>query len=287
MKDLEKILKKENYLLQEYNLASQIGIDFWHSTLKDRNGRPISSGFGQDKQTSRKIAVSEFLERRFFRETKYGNSETQKKWGLDILSTGCGFAVGYNPHNTVLRSIGEGVERWVMSKWIDEHYYIEELNLREILLELDCPSKWFFQQFESVKIYNKQILINAFKKYLVFNVTICVGVIKNGVFLGSGVAYGLNNKNFQHSLLESFRHLSLCRNTKAIEEFPDNKVRFFSKNGLVAHEQIKKAKFENWPVPKIKFFNFEERVEEGFCLARTIIDGWTCWKQGPIERFLY
>lgn len=282
-----QVLDDEKFSLQEYNLAPQIGMDYWHSTLKDQNGIPISSGFGFNKQISRKIAVSEFLERRTYGQIKASSCEIQKKWGLDLLSTGCGFAAGYNLHNTIMRSIGEGIERWVMSKWIDEQFYIEEIDINAISNKLDCPSRWFVRQFESVDFYNKEILVNIFEKYMVFNVTVCIGKVQSGVFLGSGVGLGLNNKNFQHSLLESFRHLLLCKNTKETNKFPDNKVRFFSQNSFSAYEQIKSAKLKKWPNPEVKLINFEERTAESFCIARTIFDGWTCWKRGPIERFLY
>lgn len=278
-------LMKHQYTIQEYKLQEETGFEFWHTNIMDSNKNSFSSGFGANKNLSRKIAYSEFLERSKFREIKKSD-DLSKEWGLSIIQTGCGFAAGFNETNTIYRSIGEALERWTLSKWIDENYKMQQIKYLDLFHDLDSACKWFITQFDDFYFFNKEILVFVNEKPLIFSICATIGIKNGGAFFGSSVQNG-RKPNWQHSLLETFRHLLLIDNSKETGSFPDNKVRFFAKNSNLALKQINCKKIEKWNIPTIIFHNCEYFNDLKFYLARTIVDGWDSWKNGPIERFLY
>ena len=269
--------------VQEFNLKDQIGIDYWHTNILDKNQKSISAGFGQQIEKSRSIAYSEFLERSAFIKIKNSDENTKNKWGLNIIPTGCGFAAGYNLKNVILRSIGEAAERWTMSKWIDDSNHIEKITLEE---NLDQASKWFYSQFDKVDLYKKTIVVQYADKFLKYDIGFSLGFKNDGVFPGSAFDYS-NSGLWQHALLESYRHYLIFKNNTVKYGFPDNKVHFFASNAGIAIDQISKAKNTIWPSPTINMHNSEYCQNENFYLARTIFSGWKSWNLGPVERFLY
>lgn len=274
----------EGSVVQEFNLLDQVGLSFWHSNIIDKNGVPIGSGFGESQTQSRKIAFAEMLERKSFREIKSSSTEIQKNWGVDIISTGCGFAAGFDLRNSIIRSLGEALERWVMSKWIDDDLYLEEICMSDILNSLDRVSLWFLCQFDSVRFFKKEILVVLNNNFIRFSIGICVGLKDSGAYPGSFYcAFG--KSDWQHALLECYRHVLLVKNTVPTNTFPDNKVRFFSKNAHLAIMQIDRKKFKMWGSPEI-IFSYNQKMR-GFYLARTIINGWRSWNSGSLQRFLY
>jgi hypothetical protein len=276
----------ENRKIQEFNLVNEIGEDYWHCCIQGQNPLDYSAaGFSRSKNLARSIAYSEFLERSKFIEIKQLSVLGKSDWGLDLIPTGCGFAGGFNLRNAVIRSIGESLERWCMSKWVDEKYYIEKLDFASI--KLDSPSKWFCNQFESVDFYKLDTIVEYGKKFFKFTIFFTICFINKGAFPGCSFTNS-KDENWQHALLESFRHLLVVKNSAPTNTFPDNRIRYFSINAEKAIQQIpQRNEKKDWPYPKIIFHNFKEYKEEKFFLARTIVDGWTSWNKGPIERFVY
>lgn len=284
-KDILKLALEKKLKIEEYNLIKDSGDEFWHTTISVDN-IPLSGGFGQTKNHSRKVAYSEYLERTKFIEIANAEMTNKKLWGLDIIPTGCGFAAGFDLRNTIIRSLGEALERWVISKWIDENFLLSEKNENEIVPTLDKASLWYLSQFSEVKFYHKEVVVefdNTFYKFEV-GVTIC---LKNqGVYIGSSAQYGCGNI-WQHAFIESYRHLRIA-NTKAPKStFPYNRILFFSNNSKIALNTIEKAHKKTWPLPEVTFHKNEFFEKEDFYLSRTIIGGWKSWHLGAIERFLY
>lgn len=222
-----ELLTKNNYTLQEYNLLEQAGLEYWHTNILDANKVSFSAGFGNNKEISRKIAYSEFLERTKFRELKNSDEFTKTLWGLDKINTACGFAAGFDETNTITRSIGEALERWVLSKWIDENFAMTQALPSQLTAKLDAASKWFSSQFDEMLFFQKDILIFVNINPMIFSICATVGFKNGGAYLGSSVKSG-SNPNWQHALLESFRHVLLVKNSQETGRFPDNKVRYFS-----------------------------------------------------------
>lgn len=281
------LLKESGNTVEEAMVFPEREIPYWHSTVIDPAGNPIASGFGSDKAYARKVAISEFLERKFFREICAGPREEQIKWGLDKISTACGFAGGFDQKNAIIRSLGEAAERWVMSKWIDEGFRIDEIPAEAVMLDLDPVSKFLAGQFEKVLYFKKTVQFMFGNLPLKVEVAQTMGIAASGIYPGSSAQY-LGGSIWQHSLLESFRHLLFVRNNpKRLDRFPDNKIHFFAKNADIALEAINKATTTEWPDPKI-LFQFDQKFLGGdYFLARTIFEGWESWEEGPLERFLY
>lgn len=277
--------KKQGLRLEEACLLPEVGLDYWHSTILDRNVFPISGGFASNKIQSRKIAIAEYLERKAFREIAAQTEDDRKKWGLNVIPTACGFAAGFDKTNTVMRALSEACERWVMSKWIDDEYYIEEIPANQI--QLDSISQFFSKQFKEVKYYKKNITIFFQGKFVEIEVAQTMGLTENGIFPGSSAQ--LNDGTiWQHSLLESYRHLLAVRNNSVgNDKFPGNKVVFFASNKHLALTKISQANKKEWPLPEIIFERVESMHHHECFIARIIFKNWKSWHLGPIERFLY
>lgn len=283
--DLSKLLTDEYVTVQEYNLQHQVGLNYWHSNLL-KDGSSVAGGFGETKAISRKIAFAEYLERSSFLKIKNGSNEVRNCWGMNLIPTGCGFAAGFDQRNTILRSVGEALERWAISKWIDENFELNQLSKSEVITNLDLVSRWFVDQFDDVFFFEKNLVVNFGEVFCKYKIGVCIGITSLGVYLGSS-AQTNDGSVWQHALLESYRHFLANKNSKPTYSFPDSKVRFFALNKEVALAQIFSEKKSNWQIPIISFHRSTYIAENDFYLARTIIHGWKPWNTGPVERFLY
>ncbi|MGE5085446.1 MAG: hypothetical protein ACM3MG_04040 [Bacillota bacterium] len=286
MLDVLQRLTSQRLTAQEALVPIGAGEQFWHCSLLNEDGFPVSGGFGQSREYARKVAVAEFLERMNYEQIKR-TSEDPNDWGLDKISTACGFAVGFHRENTIIRSITEAHERWVMSKWIDEDYLIEEIAPNDLDGSLDKVSRYFASHFDKVLYFKKDLVVPIGGNWMTIEVGQTMGLKDGGIFPGSS-AQKTGGNIWQHSLLESFRHLLAIKNNPLRGDlFPDNKVHFFAKNAQMALAQIYRPKKCNWPIPHIGFHRCDQIADGNYFLARTIVEGWTSWNLGPIDRFLY
>ena len=279
-------LETSGLYFEEALVLKDESTEFWHSTLVDKERNPISAGFAQNRMYARKIATAEFLERSSFREIARLSEEIRKSWGLDLIPTACGFAAGFDLHTTIKRSVAEATERWVMSKWIDEGFYIEELNSSVVEANLDVVSKLLVTKFDRILYYRKEILVPLGTDFIKVQVGQTMAILGNGIYPGSS-AQTTGGNLWQHALIESYRHLLLVKNNPVQTKFTENKIRFFSKNVSVALLQIENASSTSWPIPQIAIHKSILVHRTNHFLARTIFAGWTSWHLGPIERFLY
>lgn len=281
---LDQQFQEKGFRIEEASLLADHSLDYWHSTILDRDTFPVAGGFASDRMQARKIAIAEFLERKTFREISQSDDE-KKKWGLDLIPTACGFAAGFDRTNTILRALFEACERWVMSKWIDDGFYIEEIPSDKI--NLDPVSQFFAKKFIEVKFYKKKINVFFHGKIIEVEVAQTMGFTKEGIFPGSSAQVN-DGSIWQHSLLESYRHLlAIQNNTVGFDKFPGDKALFFSKNKDIAISQIKNANQEKWPIPEVIFERIESKHHEQCYVGRVILKGWRSWHEGPLERFLY
>lgn len=286
MLDIMQRLNTLKLTAQEALVPIQHDSQFWHCSILDEKSFPVSGGFGSTKNDARKIATAEFLERMNYYKI-CSSTDQHKTWGLDLISTACGFAAGFHRENTILRSVAEAHERWVMSKWIDEDYLIEEISAEKVEKELDPASSFFASQFDKVLYFKKEIAVQLGEKWVTFEFGQTMGLKDDGIYPGSSAQKSGGNL-WQHALLETFRHfLAVQNNSHRGDVFPDNKVHFFSKNAQIALDQIYRTKKTKWPGTKINFHRCEHIEDGNYFFARTIVDGWRAWNQGPLERFLY
>jgi hypothetical protein len=280
-----ELFAQNRFRLVEAPVFESGAFNYWHSTVVNELGIPISGGFGEVKSLARKVAVSELIERQTYRELMNGTSEEKRSWKLDGFPTGCGFAAGFEREATARRSISEGIERWVMSQWIDEGFHIPESEVN--ISELDKVSRFLIEQFDQVKFYFIAAKAEVEGKVHTINVAQTMGLKNGGIFPGSS-AQVTGGSIWQHALLESFRHLiGVKNNPDRPGVFPDNKVHFFAKNAEIAIQQIAKADRHDWPKATLSLHKTKDLYDGRFFVCRTIFSGWTSWHEGPIERFLY
>lgn len=276
----------EPFVIQEAKLECEGDIQLWHSSFLDRRNFPVSGGFGTSIIQARKIATAEYIERKFVSNV-LKSPKLSKEWGCDLVPSACGFAVGFDYTNTIHRSVGEALERWVMSLWIDQGYKIDQVRTEVVEPQLDPASRHFISQFDEVRYYLKEIAVYLDGRLFKFQIAQTMGLKDGGIFPGSS-AQTTSGNCWQHSILESYRHLLAFRNNpKEVNTFPMNKVRYFAKNSAVAINQINAATIDQWPQPRIKKFRIQSFANDAYFVARTIIEGWTPWSEGPLERFLY
>ena len=282
-----QLLDSNGLKIEESLLFPESTIQFWHSNIIDSSGHSLGAGFGKDRLYARKIACAEFLERRKFREIAAESNHERDSWGLNQIPTACGFAAGFDRTNTIIRSVTEATERWVMSKWIDDDCKIDEISYATITNELDEASKFMASQFESVRLFKKNVSLKLGDMPVEICVAQTFGLLNDGIYPGSS-AQAAVGPIWQHAFLESFRHLLFVRNNPVRpDRFPDDKIHFFSKNASVALAQIDRTKGNPWPTPVIGFHRIEHFEDFNFFLARTILNGWSSWNLGPMTRFLY
>lgn len=283
---LAEELQSKNFRFEEAMVFKDGNAEFWQSTLLDDEENPVSSGMANGRLTSRKIALAEYLERRYYRQVVSSDLAVRRAWGIDIIPTACGFAAGFNRDKTIFRSLAEATERWTMTRWIDDGFAIAELQSSDVMPSLDDTSKFLAGQFEKVLFFKKDVLVHFDDKHFVIPVAQTMGLVDGGIYPGSSAQF-TGGSIWQHALVESFRHLLLVRNNNVVNKFPDNKIRYFAKNADLALSQIEKAKKEEWPTPEVLVHKSFAAPNDDYYISRTVFSGWTSWHEGPLERFLY
>ena len=120
---------------------------------------------------------------------------------------------------------------------------------------------------------------------------IVLGFTKEGVFPGSRIVFGKNH-NFQHALLEAWRHLKIVRQNEInSSDLIDQRILFFSKNRKVVEDLFEKRSLlfgnENKPLkPKIKFM--KQVFDDGrIFVYRALCEEFWGWDKGDESRFIY
>ncbi len=188
----------------------------WLSTIKLKSGEPIGGGCSHSRDTARRIAVAETLERVMFE--KIFNSELKNDFLINEFPSTSGFACGFDESKTLLRAICEAAERWVWSKWIDEHCLIERSRVNSN--KMPKIAQHFYDQFDEVHFFYRKFLIEHEKVgILPLQIGITIGIKDGGVFPGSRVG-SLKDDLWTHALLESWRHLHIFNSKKYNKHTP-------------------------------------------------------------------
>jgi hypothetical protein len=251
---------------------------YWQVTALNKEGQSVGSGFSKDLNSARKIAIAEFIERNFVLALK--KSSERADWDLEDFPTSCGFAAGFDPVNTKIRSIGEALERWALSQWLDKGCYLEQ----------DLSSSWakesarLLEDFDQVYVFKKEFLYSLDNKVLPYHLSVLLAVKGLGAFIGSGVRSDYKEAK-AHALLEAHRHLLISKQDRNFDIFPYNRIKYFANNSLVAVDLIQAKRTQPWTQPAIKFQrSFQNEL---FCVTRTIFEDWIPWERGAIDRMLY
>lgn len=256
----------------------------WHCNLFCAADHPIGSGCSKSKDTSRRVAVAEALERGVFRELF---SRSPKPLLLDEFPTTSGFAAGFEEHATKLRAVAEAVERWAWSQWIDEGHFIQGVTLTQT--EVGEIGSYFMKEFDSMKFFHKIFEIDFEGAPLKLQFGVSLGIKANGIFAGSRVC-SIEESPWEHGIVEAWRHI-LISNRKPVGNTSDiylARVRHFSENASAALERIDSSKVDSlWPQPRLRMLQRAPGLPDGLHVWRALCHDFTGWHLGDKTRFVY
>jgi hypothetical protein len=253
--------------------------EHFHVSCVDLQKMERGSGFHADRSVAKKKAFVEMNERSLVQQLVF-DDKMQSEWGLDLDGSCSGFAAGYDREKTLLRSMFESVERWTLSRWIDDGFAINEVKEN-----LGSPVRNEIQNFfDSHSLYLRKVPLIFQDHAIIVNLAVFLGWTKSGVFAGYGTKLDYNEA-VDHAHVEAYRNFVIYKNQPEKTGFPYNRIRYFANNKGAALKVIKNATQSEWTSPKLKFLKIEQF--ENIWLSRAMMDGWIPWQKGSETRFLY
>ncbi|MGZ3772717.1 MAG: hypothetical protein ACXVCY_07625 [Pseudobdellovibrionaceae bacterium] len=253
----------------------------FQSSVILNDGYCLGTGFSQDAKQAKQIALSEALERKIVFDLS--QAPQAKYYLLDEFPSTCGFAVGNDTESTKDRAVAEAVERWLRSKWIDEHYTLLEFPLR--VSQISTLEQWFASHFTEVRCFVHSTNMVVDDKKRTANSLITVGLTESGAFVGSKTV--LDGKvPLLSALVETYRHLRLSKEKS--QNYKELAViKYYAENKSSALEQIAKAKRGSMPEPKLKMLKEVPTGVDGIYCFRAICENFRGWHGNEVTRFVY
>jgi len=268
------ILSKENEVLG------------YSATLYNDDNFAISGGTNTNKETARRIAVAEALERGFVRKISK-DPIISEQFLLNQIPSSLGFACGFEREKTKLRSFCEGLEKWTLSQIIDFNFpaTIQSKFKLTKLAENLCI------QFDNIQLFQKKISVNlpeaTTNTSLVFS--LFIGYTKTGAFPGSCIAFE-NEDQMTHACIEAHRNFSnynyLIKKNIAPENLILKRILFFGENKKLVGNQINTYENKVWPTPNLRLLNEYNTEFENIFLFRTLFKDFIPVNAGTVNRFI-
>jgi hypothetical protein len=260
-------------------------IEAWHVVLFDQEKNALGGGFHEFKETARRIAIAEVAERKLVRNLK--KSPLVSNFYLNSHPTTCGFAAGFETEKTRQRAIAEAIERWAWSKWIDDKFLMNKIELKNVNLSKSCH--YFSNLFDSVILFEQTIDTHKIPNFVdSVKIGIIIGLNGDGAFPGSRVAVS-QEEIWDHAIIEAWRHLDISKKYKGSIDspFPYGRIFHFAKNASEALAQINNAFKTQWPTPNLSLILEHQTNINGLYLWRAIMEDFTPWGTGDQKRFVY
>jgi hypothetical protein len=259
----------------------------WHTTAMTDNGVGLGSGLSQDRDTARRIALAETVERAVFRKLR--SSHEAKQFQLDQHPTSCGFAAGFEFEKTRIRSICEAVERWARALWIDDGFALMKLPPSRVFLS--ALGSHLVEPFQDSLYFSGSFSVqDPIRRSIIhLKLGVVVGLTKDGAFPGSRVC-SEKEAPWEHACLEAWRHHFIFENN-TLPDLPENsflnRISHFGTRRELAITQIERARQYDWPQPRITFHRSQEEIAGKLFVWRSLCDGYQGWEKGGIDRFVY
>jgi hypothetical protein len=259
----------------------------WHFNAMGLNSLCLGSGLAPDRDTARRIALAETLERAVFRKLRDSN-QAHEFW-LDKNPTTCGFAAGFEFEKARIRSICEAVERWARALWIDNGFALMEVPSPRVFLS--PLGKHLIEPFQDCLYLMGEFSVQDPIKRSMINLklAVVVGMTKDGVFPGSRVCSDQEDP-WEHACLEAWRHHLVFKNN-SLPDLPENsflhRISYFGTKRELAVSQIERASRYDWPKPNIDLHRSHEELGGKLFVWRSLCDGYLGWESGGIDRFVY
>ena len=271
--------------LQEAPIKDELGnILGWHSNVILEGRRIAGSGTHSDRAMSRTIALSEAMERRMM--TSLQKSENVDRLLLSEYPTSCGFAFGFDREATRDRALAEGVERWLRSKWIDEHFCIPNVPKTEVSPQLNPLGRLMADLFENVGYFQTTNTMIVRGELVEFFSCIVVGIKGQGAFVGSRTSLSSHDL-WTHALIEAWRHLIIFERSTERDR-PDLKsIFYFGTHKKEALHQVELACIEPFPEPSLRLLEEVNTHVGGFYCFRALCHDFQGWHGENYQRFVY
>jgi hypothetical protein len=257
----------------------------WNSVVLTKDNEAIAAGTHQSKETSRRIAIAECLERIIVKKLIKNNING---FCFEDIPSSSGCAVGFENHTARGRAIYEGIERWIWSQWIDDGKKINQIELD--LTKLSPLAKFYFNKFDKVIFFRKTFDFDS--KFLVgekLQFGAVLGIKDDGIYPGSRVA-SVNEDIWTHGFIEAWRNYVIANLNQSghKDSIILDRINFFSKNKEFALDQIEKSKNENWQSPRIRIIKPYVLEEfDPFYFWRSLCHDFIPWDKGDSKRFVY
>lgn len=254
----------------------------------DKDANVFAGGTGTTKDLAIRIAIAEAFERSLFLNL-CKDTKLCEEFDIANFPTSSGFAVGFDEKSTRFRAICEGLERWVWSKWIDEHFIIPEEAPNESVLS--PLTQHLLKSFDKTYWYKKEFSLNVSpNEKLKLSIVIFLGCAQGGIFPGSRVSTKADDL-YQHPVIEAHRNLSnaLLDKTQTFicRDIIQERTMFFAKNKEMALSQIACANQTDWPAPEIGLLRKLDTKSSQVFMYRCLLRNFVGWHLGPVERFVY
>jgi hypothetical protein len=293
MKDLLESLKELNFPVSkiiQQPIVDNEGLTLaWNFYVQNKEGISLAGGTNVNSEIAKTIAIAESFERALAKKISMDPIKS-KEFLMDLFPTSCGFASGFDQSTTKLRAIKEAVERWAWSKWIDESFQMNEIELKNKLA--NPLSQYIFKLFPKVRIHRKDgILVLHKDLHLNYSFLVLILENENGVFAGCR-AGPPNEDLISHSAIEAFRNYQNFKLLSKNDALNTNSVVakrniYFATHKEEAFEQIKRSTNKSWPQAEISILKEYPTMVPGVFLWRCLMKDFLGWHIGDVKRFVY
>jgi hypothetical protein len=269
--------------LQE-NIIEDFGnIVGYKSIFYTTDGKAIGGGTSENKDLARRIAVAESLERGLYRKLSL-DPILRKKFKLETVDSTLGFACGFEREKTAYRSFCEGIEKWALSKVIDD-----KLSLIKVFPKITAPiALKLLRNFQELHFYQKKIttLLPIDNRPIDLVFTLFVGCTEQGAFPGSQVV-SIKEDQFSHSIIEAARNFeNFKQNNGSEKNILDQRLNYFGYNKQFALNQIKYNENDIWPNLQVDLFQeYSTEIKDTY-LYRTLMKNFIPVSEGTFSRFI-
>lgn len=256
----------------------------WNCYFMNHKGQAIAGGTASNVELAKRIAVAECYERALFNKF-IQDTEVSEKLLLNESPSTSGFAAGFDKNSTAFRSICEAVERWAWSKWIDEGFFIPQIQQPQVT-EL---SKGLASNFTSTSFLHLPIKVER-PFFQNLTISIFLGFKGEGVFAGSR-ATSTNDNPWEHAIIEAYRNLKNFdlgdRSQVSQDDIIGQRALYFGDRAGEALSQIKRASKKDWPVASMKIHREVPTGVDSLYLFRSMCNDFKHWHLGDEKRFVY
>jgi hypothetical protein len=259
----------------------------WHTNVLSNREHSLAGGTSSSKETSLRIAVAECIERAIVKRLR-SNELDAKKFLLDEVPTTCGFACGFEDAKTRMRAVAEASERWAWHNWIDLERPMEAVDVEHV--PLSPISKHLISEFDHASFFQQRFTVEDGELKYELKFCAVIAYSGTGAFPGSRVSNVISSPDWEHAIIEAWRHLKIFQHPSRpdVADFLLQRILYF---GNHADEACRQALFSKTPgdfgSTKLRIVRKVEGLEFSVQVYRAVCNDYLPWHMGEIARFVY